>query len=302
MNRLGRVLCPVDLRQPSHAALAFAGMLAEEFACALDAVYVSEGHDSRTTRLFAPRIHAVEKLMVAHNLTEDLTSLIRAHAPRVPSTAEVLWGRPLRSLLAEASRRLSDLIVVGASSQPTSWRCTTRLTDTLASDAPCPVLTVPDRDLPKKPTRILLGIDFSEATDAAVEWTAMFASRFDASVEVLHAERGLVRAPELGRIECRFGRSGVRTTMRAARGASLIADFVGRSADDPFELVVIGAEHGNATRLDTSFVERLRRLVCTPVLSIVAKAESQPIQSPDSVVRFRELPPFALEPVAQARA
>ena len=64
MNRPRRVLCPVDLRQPSRAALAFAGVLAEEFQSVLDAVYVPEGHDSRTTRLFAPRVHAVEKSRV----------------------------------------------------------------------------------------------------------------------------------------------------------------------------------------------------------------------------------------------
>jgi nucleotide-binding universal stress UspA family protein len=278
-------------------------MLAEQFESELDAIYVSEGHDSRTTRLFAPRVHAVEKSMVAQNLAADLTSLIRACAPRVPSTAEVLWGRPLHSVLAEASRRRSDLIVVGASGQPTSWRCATRFADTLAFDAPCPVLTVPDRDSFEKPSRILLGIDFSEASDAAVEWTAMLASRFDASVQVLHAERGLVRAPsELGKIECHFGRSGVRATMRAARGASLLADVIGQSSDDPFELVVIGAERGSAARLDTSFVERLRRLVRTPVLSIVAKAESQPMPSPDPIVRLRDLLPFALEPVARPYA
>ena len=290
MNRLRRVLCPVDLRQPSHAALGFGAMLAEEFQSALDAIYVSEGHDVRTTRLFAPRVHAVEKLMTAHNLQEDLSLLVRAGAPRVPSTAEVRWGRPLSLVLAEASRRQSDLIVVGGSNQPTSWLGTTRFADALAADASCPVLTVPDRDLPGRPSRILLGVDFSEATDAAVEWTAALASRFDASVEVLHAERGLAGAPsELGKIECRFGRSGIRATMHAAREVSLLADFVERTADDPFELVVIGVERGGAGHHDASFVKRLRRLVRAPVLSIVAKADRQPMPSPDPFARSQNL-------------
>ena len=65
MNRIRRVLCPVDLREPWHAALGFAALLAEEFESVLDAVYVAEGDESRTTRLFAPRVHAVEKLMNA---------------------------------------------------------------------------------------------------------------------------------------------------------------------------------------------------------------------------------------------
>jgi nucleotide-binding universal stress UspA family protein len=265
-------------------------MLAEEFQSVLDAIYVPEGHDARTTRLFAPRVHAVEKLMSAHNLREELSSLVRARAPRVPSTAEVCWGRPLPSVLAEASRRGSDLIVVGGSNRSSSWLGTARFADLLAFDAPCPVLTVPDCESPSRPVRILLGVEFSEATDAAVEWTAALASRFDASVEVLYAERGLAGAPsELGRIECRFGRSGVRATMRAARGASLLADVVERSADDPFELVVIGAEHGGAGRLDASFVERLRRLVRAPILSIVAKADRQPMSSPEPFARFQDL-------------
>ena len=290
MNRLRRVLCPVDLRQPSHAALEFGAMLAEEFQSVLDSIYVPEGLDSRTTRLFAPRVHDVEKLMVAHTLREDLSSLVRARAPRVPSTAEVRWGRPLSSVLAEASRRGSDLIVVGGSNRSSSWRCTARFADALATDASCPVLTVPDCDSSGRPSRILLGVDFSEATDAALEWTAVLANRFNASVEVLHAERGLVGAPsELGKIECRLGRSGVRATMHAARGVSLLANFVERSADDPFELVVIGVEQGCAGRLDASFVERLRKLVRAPVLSIVAKADRQPMPSPDPFARLQGL-------------
>lgn len=300
MNRPRRVLCPVDLRQPSRAALAFAAMLVDEFQLVLDAVYVPEGHDSRTTRLFAPRVHAVEKLMVDHNLTEDLNSLLRAWAPSVVSTAEVLWGRPLRSVLAGASRRRSDLIVVGESTQSSSWH--RRFADALASDAPCPVFTVPDGDSARRPSRILLGVELSEATDAAVEWAALLASRFDASVEVLYAGHGLAGSPsELGKIECRFERSGVRATMRAARGASLLADVVGRSTDSPSELVVIGAERGRATRLDVSFVEKLRRLVRAPVLSIVAQPEPQPVHSLAPVVPLSELLPSGFERFAQSR-
>ena len=69
----------------------------------------------------------------------------------------------------------------------------------------------------------------------------------------------------------------------------LLADIVGRVADDPFELVVMGVERAGAARLDTSFLERLRRLVRTPVLSIVGNAEPQPRPSRDPVDQLREL-------------
>jgi nucleotide-binding universal stress UspA family protein len=303
MNRLKRVLCPIDVRQPSRGAISFAAALAEEFESVLDAVYVSERHDSHVARLFAPRMNEGEKAMATHNLTEELTSLVGAGAPRVQSTAEVRWGRPLQRVLAEASRRRSDLIVVGAPDPSSSWRCTTRFADALASDAPCPVLTVPDRDSPWTPSRILLGIDLSEATDAAVEWTNLLASRFDASVEVLHAQRSLAGAPsELRKIESRFGRSGVRAEMRASRGASVLADIVERDTDDAFELVVIGIERGGAGRLDASFVERLRKLLRTPVLSIAGKALPQPMRSPrDSVIGLGALQPSALGAAADSR-
>ena len=295
MNRPRRVLCPIDLRQPSHAALDFAAMIAEEFESVLDAVYVPEGHAPRTTRLFAPRVHAVEKLMADHKLKEDLSSLVRARAPRIRSTSTVRWGGPLRSVLAEASRRQSDVIVVGGPHQPSTWRCTARFADALASDAPCPVLTVPERDPPERPSRILLAIDRSDAADAAVDWTILLARRFEASVDVLHAERVLVGTPaERLKIERRFGRSGVRATVRSTRGASVLADIVGQSAGDPCELVVIGVERGHAGRLDASFVERLRKLASTPVLSIVANAVPQPMPSLDPVARFGELLPSAL--------
>jgi nucleotide-binding universal stress UspA family protein len=299
MNRLPRVLCPVDLRHPSHGAVAFAALLAEKFESVLDAVYVAQGHDSHTTRLFAPRVHEAERSMATHNLTEELTTLMSAGAAGVPSTAEVRWGRPLRSVLAEATRRRSSLIVVGAPSQSSSWRCTAHFPDALASEAPCPVLTVPDGDSLWKPSRILLGVDLSEATDVAVEWTAMLASRFDASVEVLHAEHALVGAPgELGRIESRFGRSGVRATMRAARGTSVLADVVGRDAGDSFELLVIGMELGGVGHLDAPFVERLRQVVRRPVLSIVAKAEPRPVPSRHPAFWLRDMVPSTFDAAA----
>jgi nucleotide-binding universal stress UspA family protein len=303
MNPLERLLCPVDLREPSHAALACAAMFAAEFTSVLDAVYVPEGYDPHSNRLFAPRMHAVQKLMTAHNLKADLSSLVGARSPGVPSTVEVRWGRVLRVILEEARQRQSNMIVVGASDQGSSMRCKTRLADALAADAPCPVLTVPDRNLSSKPSHILLAVDLSEATDYAVEWTAVLASRFDASVEVVYPERGLAGSPKaLQKLECRFEHSGVRATTRAARGASVLADVAGRRASGAFQLVVVGLERRGVGRLDASFVERLRGRANVPVLSVVAKTERQLVPCIDPVSRLRELFPSVLQPVAQASA
>jgi nucleotide-binding universal stress UspA family protein len=300
MNPLERLLCPVDLREPSRAALACAAMFAEEFASVLDAVYVPEGYDPHSNRLFAPRTHAVQKLMTAHNLKAELSSLLGTRSPAVPSTVEVRWGRVLRVILEEARQRQSNMIIVGAPDQRSSWRCTTRLADALATEAPCPVLTVPDQELSRKPSRILLAVDLSEATDYAVEWTALLASRFDASVEVVHPERGLGGSPkELQKIEGRFERAGVLATMRAARGASVLADVVGRRASGTFQLVVVGLERRGARWLDASFVERLRGRANMPVLSVVAKTERQLMPSLDPGGRLRDLFPSLLQPVAQ---
>jgi nucleotide-binding universal stress UspA family protein len=238
--------------------------------------------------------------MTAHNLKADLSSLVGTRSPGVPSTVEVRWGRVLGVILEEARQRQSSMIIVGASDRG-AWRCTTRLADALAADAPCPVLTVPAQDLSRKPSRILLAVDLSDATDYAVEWTALLASRFDASVEVVHPERGLVgSAKELQKIGCRFERSGVRATMRAARGASVLADVAGRRASGAFQLVVVGLERRGEGWLGASFVERLRGRANMPVLSVVAKTERQLMPALDVGSRLRELFPFGLQPVAQA--
>jgi nucleotide-binding universal stress UspA family protein len=298
MTRLGHVLCPVDLRRPSHGALAFASMLAEEFGSILDAVYVAEGKEPRSTPPFVPSVHAAPKSSGAHGLGEELSTLVAARSPHARSTAEVRFGRPLPVLLEQARQRKSDLIVLGSPHQPSSWRCTARLGDALAAGATCPVLTVPDRDLPAKPTRILLPIELSGATDVAVEWTAFLASRFDACVDVVHGERCGDAPRALGDIECRFGRSGVRATMHAARGQSVLADVVGRSAEDPFQLVVVGVERRDAARLDVSFLERLRNRTHMPVLSVVAQYEPRTMPSLDPLGRLRELFPPPLQAVA----
>jgi nucleotide-binding universal stress UspA family protein len=130
----------------------------------------------------------VESLMAAHTLEERLSQIVHAAGAKLQMSRKVPDGTTAATILAEAERVEADLLVVGASAR-SAWRLKRGTSCEVSSQARCAVLTVPD-DVPATFTRrILLPVDFSVATEAALEWTILLARSFGSQVDVLHALR-----------------------------------------------------------------------------------------------------------------
>jgi nucleotide-binding universal stress UspA family protein len=190
MRTIENILCPIDVERPSNAALRYAFFLAEAFYASLDVVH-ARGTPDLT---HAPGLSATPKYPKSENLMRELGTLLRAVTTSVPgrAAAHVVEGGPLSAILRTALRFQTDLIVVGSrfEASPT-WLFGSNVGEQLAYAAACPVLSVPERAPPSplRVRRILLPVASGRSATLAVQWTAEFARRFGATVELLDVDR-----------------------------------------------------------------------------------------------------------------
>lgn len=113
----------------------------------------------------------------------------------VKITAVVRTGQPFHEIALAAGERSMDLIVIathGHTGLKRIWLGSTA--ERVVRHAPCPVLTVPTRDLPKRvgpatPFRlkkILVPIDFSNLSRDALPYATLLAREFNAELTLLH--------------------------------------------------------------------------------------------------------------------
>lgn len=191
MRTIENILCPIDVERPSNAALRYAFFLAEAFYAALDVVHARGTPDPTEDPGLSSVTHRYPK---SENLMRELGTLLRAVTTSVPgrAAAHVVEGGPLSAIIRSALRFQSDLIVVGSRFEASpSWLFGSNVGEQLAYAAACPVLSVPERAPPSalRVRRILLPVTMGHSATLTVHWTAAFARRFGATVELLNVDR-----------------------------------------------------------------------------------------------------------------
>ena len=117
--------------------------------------------------------------------SEQMAAKIKATHPSLAVTTEVSPGPASSALLTDTAA--TDFIVVGASSHEGSaafWLGTTPRQ--LVHNSPCPVAIVRGAATRGAPDRIVVGIDGSESSDAAVVWAADEADRHKVNLHLVH--------------------------------------------------------------------------------------------------------------------
>ncbi|MCY7299829.1 MAG: universal stress protein [Ilumatobacteraceae bacterium] len=117
--------------------------------------------------------------------SEGMATKVRAEHPQLTVTAEVIPGPAASALLTDTAP--TDLIVVGASSHEGAaafWLGTTPRQ--LVHNSPCPVAVIRGAATRGAPDRIVVGIDGSATSDAAVVWAADEADRHNVSLHLVH--------------------------------------------------------------------------------------------------------------------
>lgn len=117
--------------------------------------------------------------------SQGMAAKVKAAHPTLAVTAEVIPGPAASALLTDTAA--TDLIVVGASSHEGAaafWLGTTPRQ--LVHNSPCPVAVIRGAATRGAPDRVVVGIDGSATSDAAVVWAADEADRHNVNLHLVH--------------------------------------------------------------------------------------------------------------------
>lgn len=289
---LERVLCPLDVQQPTLSALKLASSIADRFGASLEALYVGSNATSAGLGTLLNNAGRVGELITAHNAEQHLRDIVRTLECPVVPTAHFMLGSPVSAILERASTPAFDLIVLGARQRSDlGWQFRNDVARQVAALATCATLTVHERDTPSTIKRVLLPVDFTLVTTQTLHWAAAFAAKFGGEVQLLHVvsreqstvrsldrERNVVRSSmvptdvsgRLTELEQTLKRLGVVASSQAVIASDVangIADYNDRGE---FDLIVVG-ESGppqSPPRLTRGVVATLRNRMSVPVLSV----------------------------------
>jgi universal stress protein A len=150
----------------------------------------------------------------------------------------------------------------------------------------------------QSPNRILVPVDFSESSRAALEYAVLLGARFGADVDVFHVWRAPEASASGAEMLARFARSDAGHTMRewlmafgeqrgvATHGRLTSGEhrdvptaIVGLVEDESYDLVVMGAHahHGITHLLKRGVTDKVVRRARCPVVAVHAGGEPSPL-------------------------
>jgi nucleotide-binding universal stress UspA family protein len=298
MIEIPRILCPVDLSEPSRRALDHAVAIARWYGSAVTVLRVIPpvvpliGYSGEPYYLPPPL--TAEDLGQLRVATERFAA--RERGGPVMETA-VVQGDVAQTIPTQAADMAAGLIVMGTHGQRGFERLMLgSVTERVLRTAPCPVLTVPPAAPDAVPARaglfarILCGVDFSPASMRALQFAASIAKEADAHLTAVHVvERPAPWPLPAGARDMAAALDGTAETAARARLHAAIGDDVrefatveeivaegkaykailelalARQAD----LIVIGAHDGGAgLRALGSTTNQIVRTAACPVLTL----------------------------------
>ena len=201
-------------------------------------------------------------------------------ADRFGASLEELFvesGPPAQAILERASRRRSDLIVLGARQRSDlGWQFRDDVVRDVSALADCATLTVHERDTPALIEHIVVPVEFGPATTGALEWASAFALRFGAKLQLLHvvSRQRLPSdaAAELTALERRVRAFGVDVGCQVIVAGSTANGIESYNDQGEFDLVVVGllGAPESPARLTRGIIPTLRNRLPVPLLSVRA--------------------------------
>jgi len=175
---MNRILVGVSGAATSYPAIAWATEFASPSHTPVELVHVVD----ITWGLPAPDFIAEALLRAEDELRGEVEKATAAH-PTVPITSYTACGSPVSELVARGED--ADLIVVGAHPKRHRGRAGSKPVR-IAGLAACSVVVVPS-DLRSTASGVVVGVDGSEDSAAAVTFGAAMADRYGETLTVVHA-------------------------------------------------------------------------------------------------------------------
>ncbi len=151
MIEIRTILAPSDFSQHASQAVRYACALAERFGASIHLLhvipdFVPAAPDPMLTPVLPPEYYTESEAQAR----ETLTKLIEpAWGKPAAVTTSVRWGTPVEEIVEEARAKAADLIVIATHGR-TGLRHVLMgsVAERIVREAPCPVLTIRDREYP----------------------------------------------------------------------------------------------------------------------------------------------------------
>src|SRR3990170_6375794 len=186
MTDITRILCPVDLSEPSRHALEHAAALARRYKAQLTVLHVYNAPPPPVAMSglpgAVPLLPRIEPDEVVPQVRQFCASARRP--ADVPLEILVLEGYPARTITQQAQTIKADLLVMGTHGRGGFDRLVLgSVTEKVVRSTDVPVLTVPPHS--RAPDAglyhtILCPVDFSDASTLALEYALSLAKEADA--------------------------------------------------------------------------------------------------------------------------
>jgi universal stress protein A len=151
MIEIKRILAPTDFSLHSQRAVRFACAMAEKFAAELHLIHVlSEiipaGPDPLLMPVMPPQFYEENEVRAGESLGEFLDP---AWGRPAAVTTAVRWGSPVEAIVDYARDQNIELVVIATHGRTgLSHVLLGSVAERIVREAPCPVLTIRDRDRP----------------------------------------------------------------------------------------------------------------------------------------------------------
>ena len=194
--KIRNILATTDLSKESIAGVRYAVALAEKAGAAVALLHVAEFPTPPPMPGMRTTTFSLQDSEISRRARVRLKSLARRESKGDLNLTPVLRsGNPLYGIITAARERASDLIVIGTRGYTGAKRVLLGSTaERVVRHALCPVLTVPARTTPERTSKmplldlkkILVPIDFSKTSKAALPWAASLATDSGSQLILLH--------------------------------------------------------------------------------------------------------------------
>jgi nucleotide-binding universal stress UspA family protein len=193
MSQLSQILVPVDFSECSGLAVRLAGRIARAFRAEIDLLHVTE------VPAFVPDENAGNGALASRELVELAEKQGRARLEALVADcarqgltirrATTERGRPSDVVVDAAKRGNYDLVTIATHGRTGFSRVLLgSVAERIVRHAPCPVLSAraPSPNAPPTPRRVLVPVDYSSFSRAALEYAGFLAKAFGADLDVVH--------------------------------------------------------------------------------------------------------------------
>lgn len=308
MNKIERILCPVDLSEASARAYEYAESLARHYGATLIVQYVVElwqhpcAFHAASAKVFDD---FREQLLSAGR--ESLQQFVSRHrADGLRSECVVQEGVAADAILSAAQSDAIDLIVVGTHGRRGLDRVLLgSVAERVLRNAPCPVLAVRNNQNPARAAvqchRILCCIDFSKHSEQVLNYARSLAETYGGEVTVLTVLEEINNSAEIARETARamamlerlisipaFDSITTHVAVRLGNAHEQIIEFASEAGSD---LIVtgIGRRHGLGFGAFGSTAYRVIQHSLCPVLAVHSKERPRAEVKREREIQIKEL-------------